>query len=160
MKALAVGRNTTGISVRNEERREIDGRLENDGELEERVQAEKLHRELFYQVLKDLTLMILTDAHEYARVYVSKDSYSNKYNEQDRQQAQASRAARRADTSRSEAKIDANAATIISRISRASKNVHGKSRESRKRRVVMAEQKKEHKKKRTATRTEIVTNNV
>ena len=53
-------------------------------------------------------------------------------------------------TSRSEAKIDANAATIISRISRASKNVHGKSRESRKRRVVMAEQKKEHKKKRTA----------
>jgi len=156
VKALAVGRNTTGISVRNEERREIDGRLENDGEWEERVQAEKLHRELFYQVLKDLTLMILTDAHEYARVYVSKDSYSNKYNEQDRQQAQASRA----DTSRSEAKIDANAATIISRISRASKNVHGKSRESRKRRVVMAEQKKEHKKKRTATRTEIVTNNV
>ena len=151
-----MGRNTTGISVRNEERREIDGLLENDGEWEERVQAEKLHRELFYQVLKDLTLMILTDAHEYARVYVSKDSYSNKYNEQDRQQAQASRA----DTSRSEAKIDANAATIISRISRASKNVHGKSRESRKRRVVMAEQKKEHKKKRTATRTEIVTNNV
>lgn len=84
VKALAVGRNTTGISVRNEERREIDGRLENDGEWEERVQAEKLHRELFYQVLKDLTLMILTDAHEYARVYVSKDSYSNKYNEQDR----------------------------------------------------------------------------
>ena len=141
-----MGRATTGISVRNEERREIDGRLENDGEWEERVQAEKLHRELFYQILKDLTLMILTDAHEYARVYVSKDSYSNKYNEQDRQQAQASRA----DTSRSEAKIDANAATIISRISRASKNVHGKSRESRKRRVVMAEQKKEHKKKRIA----------
>ena len=151
-----MGRNTTGISVRNEERREIDGLLENDGEWEERVQAEKLHRELFYQVLKDLTLMILTDAHEYARVYVSKDSYSNKYNEQDRQQAQASRA----DTSRSEAKIDANAATIISRISRASKNVHGKSRESRKRRVVMAQQKKEHKIKRIATRTEIVTNNV
>ena len=156
MKALAVGRNNIGISVRNEQRKEIDGCLENDGEWEERVQAEKLHRELFYQVLRDLTLMLLTDAHEYARVYVSKDSYSNKYNEQDRQQAQASRA----DTSRSEAKIDANAATIISRISRASKNVHGQSRESRKRRVVMAQHKKEHKKKRTTTRTENVTNNV
>jgi len=156
VKALAVGRNNIGISVRNEQRKEIDGCLENDGEWEERVQAEKLHRELFYQVLRDLTLMLLTDAHEYARVYVSKDSYSNKYNEQDRQQAQASRA----DTSRSEAKIDANAATIISRISRASKNVHGQSRESRKRRVVMAQHIKEHKKKRTTTRTEIVTNNV
>ena len=89
-------------------------------------------------------------------MYVLEDNYSNKYNEQDRQQTQASRA----DTSRSEAKIDANAATIISRISRASKNVHGKSRESRKRRVVMAQQKKEHKIKRIATRTEIVTNNV
>ena len=144
-----MGRNNIGISVRNEQRKEIDGCLENDGEWEERVQAEKLHRELFYQVLRDLTLMLLTDAHEFARVYVSKDSYSNKYNEQDRQQAQASRA----DTSRSEAKIDANAATIISRISRASKNVHGQSRESRKRRVVMAQHKKEHKKKRTTTRT-------
>lgn len=89
--------------------------------------------------------MLITDAHEHARVYALKDRYSNKFNDHDRQEAQVYKYA----TDRSEAKIDANAAAIISRITRASRNVHGKSKGSRKRRVEMAQQIKEQKKKRT-----------
>ena len=110
-------------------------------EVAERVEAETLHRERFYQVLKGLTLLLLTNTHEHDRKIILKRHYKNSYTDKMNVDAMKRRKITTLNLSHTTTRIAANANATISGITRQTDNIGGKSKVARTKREQLASEK-------------------
>jgi len=102
------------------------------------VEAETLHRERLYQVLRALTLILLPNTHEHDRKIVLKRHYKNSYTDKMHVDAMKRRKITTLNRSHTNTRIATNANATISAITRDTNNIGGKSKAARTKRAQLA----------------------